>query len=85
MGSWVEVFMGWWVAVMGCWVEVSMGWWAQGVGDDGDKTKVAYVLRCLHAAFTTLRNQLVFNVKMCWFHSVVTLASRKHNTYTTFG
>ena len=46
--------------------------------------KVAYVLRFRYVVFATLRNQLIFYGKTCWFRSVVTPTSRKRNTYTTF-
>ena len=46
--------------------------------------KVAYVLRVRYVVFATLRNQLIFYGKTCWFRSVVTPTSRKRNMYTTF-
>ena len=39
--------------------------------------KVAYVLRFRHVEFTTLRNQVIFYQKNCWFRSVVNAILQK--------
>ena len=74
------VVVGWFVFLLvGGWLV----FWGRCFGGSWGR-KVAYVLRFRYVVFTTLRNQLIFYGKTCWFRSVVTPTSRKRNTYTTF-